>query len=46
MNLVKNSPIYNKLSLVQVIAEYRISNKPLPEPAVNAFTEANVHHLA
>ena len=42
LKFVPRSPIDNKPALVQVIAWYRIGDKPLPEPMMAQFTYANM----
>ena len=42
--LVPKGPIDNKLALVQAMAWHRIDDKPLPEPMLTQFIDANIRH--
>ena len=44
LRFVINCPIDNKPTLVQVLAGRRTSDKPLPEPMINKFTDAYMQH--
>ena len=44
MKFVPKGPIDNKLALVQVMAWCRIGDKPLPEPMLSQYTDANMRH--
>ena len=45
LKLVPNSPIDNKLALVQAMAWRRTGDKPLPEPMMTQFIDAYMRHL-
>ena len=44
LKFVPMRPIDNKPALVQVMTWRRTVDKPLPEPMITQFTDANVRH--
>ena len=46
LKFVLKGPIHNKSALIQVMACYLFSTKPLPETMLMQFTDAYMHHLA
>ena len=44
LKFVPRRPITNNPALVQVMAWHRAGDKPLPEPMLTQFTDANMQH--
>ena len=45
LKFVPKGPIDNKAALVQVLVCRQTGDKPLPEPMVTHFTDADMRHL-